>query len=113
MAKDTKIIGLTEQVILHSDGKKKKIIARIDTGATISSIDARLAAELSLGPVMQTKLVKSAHGNKLRPVVEARITIGKKTIKEKFTIADRDHMKYKALIGQNILKKGFLIDPSK
>ena len=62
---------------------------------------------------MQTKLVKSAHGNKLRPVVEAKITIAGKTVKDKFTIADRDHMKYKALIGQNILKKGFLINPNK
>ena len=27
------------------------------------------------------------------------------------TVADRSHMKYKMLIGQNVLKKGFIIDP--
>ena len=111
--KDKTIIGLTEEIIMKGPTKKRKMIARIDSGATISSVDARLAAELGLGPVVQTKLVKSAHGNKLRPVVEARINIAGKNLKAKFTIADRDHMKYKALIGQNILKKGFLIDPNK
>ncbi len=34
-------------------------------------------------------------------------------MKVHFSIADRAHMKYKVLIGKNILKKGFLIDPSK
>jgi hypothetical protein len=28
-------------------------------------------------------------------------------------VADRSHLKYKILIGQNILKKGFIIDPQK
>lgn len=88
-------------------------MARIDTGATKSSVDARLAAELALGPVIKTKLVKSAAGNKLRPVIKASIRISGKSLKSEFTIADRSHMKYRVLIGQNILKKGFLIDPTK
>lgn len=109
------IVGLTEKVtLISSTGKKKKrVIARIDTGATKSSIDARLAAELSLGPVIKTKLVKSASGSKLRPVIKAKIKIVDKTINSEFTIADRSHMKYRVLVGQNILKSGFLIDPSK
>jgi hypothetical protein len=108
------VIGLLEKVILISPTeRKKRVIARIDTGATKSSIDAKLAAELSLGPIVETKLVKSASGSKLRPVITSTIKIAKKTMKEKFTIADRGHMKYKVLIGQNILKKGFLIDPAK
>ena len=36
-----------------------------------------------------------------------------KEIKTDFTLADRSNMKYSVLIGQNILKQGFLIDPSK
>jgi hypothetical protein len=121
MAKKTKttkrkiIIGLTEKVTLISSTKKKKkrVVARIDTGATKSSVDARLAAELALGPVIRTKLVKSASGSKLRPVIKAKIKIVDKTINSEFTIADRSHMKYRVLVGQNILKSGFLIDPSK
>jgi hypothetical protein len=108
------IIGLTEKVILISPTKKRKrIMARIDTGATKSSVDARLAAELALGPVRKIKLVKSASGSKLRPVIKVSIKLSGKSLKSEFTIADRSHMKYRVLVGQNILKKGFLINPNK
>ena len=111
---EKKTVGLTEKIkITGSKGKSKRMIARIDTGATISSIDSRLASELTLGPVVRTKLVKSAHGKTVRPVIIAEITIAGKNIKARFTIADRSHMKYRVLVGQNILKKGFIIDPSK
>ena len=106
------VIGLTEKVYVHS-GSKKAVTAKIDTGATKSSIDTNLAAKLKLGPVIKSKLVKSAHGSKLRPIIEATIEIAGKIIKSEFTLADRAHMKYRILIGQNILKHGFLIDPSK
>ena len=107
------IVGLTEFVKINGKTKGKRIKARIDTGATKSSIDVNLAAKLHLGPIIKNKMVKSAHGSKLRPVIEVEIEIAKKKIKAEFTLADRDHMKYKVLIGQNILKKDFLIDASK
>ena len=111
------IVGLVENITLNgingNTNTKKKIIARIDTGAVKSSIDARLAAELQLGPIIKRKLVTSAHGRTLRPVMEAEVRIVRRKIKSEFTIADRNHMKYKILIGQNILKKNFLIDPMK
>jgi hypothetical protein len=107
------IIGLTENVIVIGENKvKKRLKAKIDTGATLSSIDSKLAGELKLGPIIKTKLVKSAHGHSLRPLVKASIRIANKRFKYKFTIADRSHMKYKLLIGQNILKNKFLIDPA-
>jgi len=109
------VIGLTEKVtLIGPTNKKKRVIARIDTGATKSSVDAKLAAELSLGPIIKTKLVKSASGSKLRPVIKAEIKLADKTIKSEFTIADRGHMKYRVLVGQNILKEAkLLIDPNK
>ena len=107
------IIGLTENVSVYCNPDRKGIIAKIDTGATKSSIDTNLAAELKLGPVIKSKLVKSAHGSKLRPIIEATIELAGRKIKSEFTLADRTHMKYRILIGQNILKDGFLIDPTK
>ena len=107
------IIGLIEKVTIIGKGKKKTLMAKVDTGATKSSMDSRLAANMQLGPVIKTKLVKSAHGNKLRPVIEAKIKVKDKEIKSEFTLADRLHMKYQVLIGQNTLKHGFLIDPYK
>jgi len=107
------VIGLAENVSVHHPKGNKSVIAKIDTGATKSSIDTNLAAGLRLGPVIKSKLVKSAHGSKLRPIIEATIELAGKKIKSEFTLADRAHMKYRILIGQNILKDGFLIDPTK
>ena len=107
------VIGLTEKVLVHNSTSKKAVKAKIDTGATKSSIDTNLAAKLRLGPVIKSKLIKSAHGSKLRPIIEATIELADKVIKSEFTLADRAHMKYSILIGQNILKHGYLIDPSK
>ncbi len=107
------VIGLVERVSIKFNGGKRGVIAKIDTGATKSSIDTGLASELKLGPVIKSKIVKSAHGSKLRPIIEATIELAGKKIKSEFTLADRAHMKYSILIGQNILKNGFLIDPNK
>lgn len=110
---DKIVIGLAERVNVHHPKGNKNVISKIDTGATKSSIDTNLAAELRLGPVIKSKLIKSAHGSKLRPIIEATIELAGKKIKSEFTLADRAHMKYRILIGQNILKDGFLIDPTK
>ena len=112
--KNRPFIGLIEDITLTgNNNKKRKLKARIDTEAEKSSIDARLAAELNLGPIIKRKLISSAHGHTVRPIMEAKILLSKKIIKSEFTIADRSHMKYKVLVGQNILKKGYLIDPMK
>lgn len=110
---DKNIIGLVEKVKILAEDKEIEILARIDTGATKSSIDLRLAEKLKLGPIVGTKIVKSAHGVSTRPLVEVNLIIENKKIKDQFSIADRSHMKYQVLIGQNVLKHGFLIDPSK
>lgn len=76
-------------------------------------MDINLASELNLGPIIKSKMIKSAHGNRLRPIIEAELKIAGKKIKSEFTLADRTHMKYGMLIGVNILKHDFLVDPSK
>jgi len=108
------VIGLSEEVIIFGPkNKKKKVMARIDTGATKSSIDIQLAADLALGPILKAALIRSASGTGLRPVVESRIEFADKDITAEFSLADRSHMKFPVLIGQNILKEGFLVDPAK
>lgn len=109
------IIGLLESVIIKGPkGESREVMARIDTGATKSSLDMKLVAELHIGPVIKTKMVKSAAGSTLRPVIVTKIQIAGKEMEAEFTLADRSHMKYKALIGQNILvHNGFLIDPTR
>ncbi|MBN2458371.1 ATP-dependent zinc protease [Candidatus Woesearchaeota archaeon] len=110
------IIGLTEKVTLFSNDlkKKKRVNARVDTGAESNSLDTRLAAKLLLGPVIKTTIVKSANGNSTRPVIKADIMIADKMLGGVFTLADRSKMRFKMLIGREILKKGgFLIDPKR
>jgi hypothetical protein len=106
------ILGLDEEITLINTNSEKKILARIDSGANKSSIDVSLAAEMHLGPVIDSKVIKNASGSELRPVIKAKVRIHNKEVETQFTITDRSHMKYKMLIGQNILKDGFLIDCS-
>ncbi|MBS3131083.1 ATP-dependent zinc protease [Candidatus Woesearchaeota archaeon] len=114
MASKRIIVGLSEKVrIFSGNGKKKLFRSKIDTGASKSSLDLALADEMGLGPIIKSKIIKSAHGTKLRPVIEAEIEIAGKRLKSEFTLADRTHMKYRVLIGVNVLKHGFLVDPSR
>ena len=108
------IIGLVEPITLFGvGGRRLTTYAKVDTGATKSSIDSRLAAELRLGPVLKSKMVKSASGTRVRPVIKVGVILKGKEFATQFTIADRQDMKYKVLIGLNILKNHFIIDPKK
>lgn len=106
------ILGLTEEVFLKRDHCQSKLTARIDSGATSSSIDQSLVDQFSLGQVLHSRIVKSASGIKERPIIKVKIKIAGKIIESEFNVADRSHMTYPLLIGQNILKQGkFIIDP--
>ena len=112
--KGRSILGLTEKVIVVGRKKQEEILARIDTGATSSSIDMHLAATLELGPITSLKTIRSASGVGKRALVKTRVKIAGQTLEGDFSIADRSHMSYRVLIGQNILRSGkFLIDPIK
>ncbi|MFT4261295.1 MAG: RimK/LysX family protein [Candidatus Woesearchaeota archaeon] len=110
--KDKVILKAVEKITIKNlkEDKKETVLARIDTGASKSSIGLTLAAELHLGPIKSYSKVKNANGITTRPIVEAIIEIGGKKIKEKFTIANRVNMQYKVLVGRNVLKNGFLVD---
>lgn len=106
-------IGLVEKVTVHGENDSRTVKARIDTGATYSSIDTHLAAELRLGPIEEVKIIKSANGKRVRPAIETTLTLADKDCKGVFTLADRSHMKFEVLIGRDVLKQGFIIDPNK
>ena len=114
-----KALGLIETIYIKgefSNGKKRelKIKAKVDTGASKSSISKSLVKKLNLGPVKKTTTVKSALGREERNVIKIPIKLKGKRLKAFFSIADRRHMSYDVLLGQNILKLGkFLVDPLK
>ncbi len=109
---DKIVVGLIENIKIVGDGEEE-VLAKVDSGAKRSSIDIRLASRLKLGPLIKTRIFRSAVGKEIRAVVKAKIKIKNRIINATFSLSDRKKMKYPVLIGQNILKMGFLIDPSK
>ncbi len=107
-----KIIGLVENVKVLGRNGGKIVKARVDTGATKSSIDEELADELGLGPAVKTTRIRSATGREKRRVIRATVVVSDEFLSGFFSVTKREIMNYKLLIGRNILRKGkFLIDP--
>ncbi len=103
-------IGLIEDITLENGTTYK---AKIDTGADSSSIDEAILEKLGKKEFSKHKIVKSALGKHKRATVILDVEFKGKMFRERFSISDRTHLKYKILIGKDILKKeGFLIDPN-
>ena len=111
--KDRFIVGFVEPVMILGKEKQQRLLARVDSGATSSSIDKKVAEDLDLGPVIGQKLIKNANGQSRRDVIKVRLQIGDEEYEEDFTLADRSRMNFPVLLGRNILEQNFLIDPKK
>ena len=112
--REKKVLGLIEKIKII--GEESRIVtARIDTGARWSSIDLGLASQLKLGPIHKIKHIVSAssNGKTMRPLIKAKIKLKGRVMRSSFSLVDRSHMRYKVLIGVNVLKRGFIIDPQK
>ena len=121
------VIGAVENVILMP--WKISLPARIDTGATTTSLDAREmsirddAVEFRLPesyggrqmqlPVKKWKQVRSSGAEQRRPVVELDVCIGDRLIRIEANLTDRSRVQYPLLIGRDVLEKGFLVDVRK
>jgi len=108
---------------------KIKLPARIDTGATCSSLDARdiridggmvefrlpekYGGTLLRLPVKGQRSVRSADGRMRRALVDIEICIGTKRILTAVNLTDRSKMEYPLLIGRNVLTNDFIVDVSK
>jgi hypothetical protein len=120
-------VGVVEEILLLPWGVR--LPARVDTGATTSSLDARDmdlrgdTVEFSLPakyggqriclPVVDWKFIRSAESREKRPVVEMEICMGPKKIRARVNLNDRSRMKYPVIVGRNILKHDFVVDPLK
>lgn len=106
---ERQVIGLTEKIKI----KEKTVTAKIDTGAASSSINKKLVEHLKPEQI-KYKRIKSALGTQRRPVIELEFELNGKIYNDKFTLSDRSNLRYKVLIGKNILKKEkFMVDPLK
>ncbi|WP_433623845.1 ATP-grasp domain-containing protein [Halomicrococcus sp. NG-SE-24] len=100
------VIGYTEQVLVSGTSGSETVTAKADTGATRSSIDTKLAAEIGAGPIKSMTRVKSGSrkSSKSRPVVDVVIGVGGNRHTVTASIEDRGHMDYPVLLGRDILE---------
>ena len=120
-------LSRVEEVILLPWGIK--LLARIDTGATVTSIDARglkideNMAEFRLPeeyggallnlPIAGWRHVRSSKGREKRPVVEIDLCIASIKLRIMANLNDRSMVKYPIILGRNALKDHFIVDVNK
>ena len=131
------IIGWREWIALPELGIKF-IKAKIDTGARSSSLHA-FDIELfeqegqqwarfkvnpvqrrekwvidSMAPVIDMRSVRSSSGqSQVRPVVKTAVRLLGQTFDIELTLADRNQMGFRMLLGREAFRRRYLIDPGK
>lgn len=100
------VVGYVEEVVVSGTRATKTIYAKADTGATRTSIDSELAAELGTGPIKDIVKVKSGSlkSGKSRPVVDLVVGVGGTQHTVTASVEDRSHMNYDVLLGRDILE---------
>lgn len=100
------VIGFTERVVVSGAKGTKTVIGKADTGASRTSIDLRLAADIGAGPIHTVSRVRSGshRDSKSRPVVDLVLGIGGTQHTVEANIEDRGHMNYSLLLGRDVLK---------
>jgi len=120
-------VGVIEDIVLRPWGIS--FPARIDTGADLSSLDARdivvrdNIADFKLGkrwgsrrlqlPVVDWRHIQTSMGVEKRPVVAISICMGSKLLRTPVTLKDRSAMMYPFLVGRSALSGTFLVDTSR
>ncbi|MBL1416567.1 MAG: ATP-dependent zinc protease [Moritella sp.] len=129
---DKLIIGSEELILLSNLQEKYK--ARIDTGATTSSLNATDIVEFERdgikwvrfnfsqainnetqiieAKVARTILIRQANNSEptRRPIIELPVQLGDMKMLTEFTLADRSHMTFPVLLGRTFLKDIVMVD---
>ena len=100
------VIGYIEEVVVSGTRGSQNVLAKSDTGATRTSIDAQLAAEIGTGPIKDIVRVRSGSvkSGKARPVVDVVVGVGGTQHTVTASVEDRGHMDYPLLLGRDILE---------
>ncbi len=110
------VIGPIEYVKVIGHHGEARVKGKIDTGASRTSVDVWLAANIGLGPTVDVAKVKSAFLDSVRtrPIVRGIVEVAGVRLTLPVSVSDRSDMRYPVLIGMDVLKSGrFLIDPTK
>lgn len=109
-----KTVNVWETVkVVNGADEKVDLLAKIDTGAWRTSIDKQTAINLGLlrkSNILWEKTVKSSIGKEIRPIIALRFYLAGRKIKTLASIANREGLKSKLIIGRQDLGS-FLINP--
>ncbi|WP_019991634.1 RimK family alpha-L-glutamate ligase [Natronorubrum tibetense] len=105
METESAIIGYTEEIVLSGTSGSKSVLAKSDTGATRTSIDTSLAADIGAGPIKSITRIRSGSSKtaKSRPVVDVVVGVGGNQHTVTASVEDRSHMDYPVILGRDIL----------
>jgi len=105
-AEETAVVGYTEEVLVSGTSGTERVVAKSDTGASRTSIDTRLAAEIGAGPIKSMTKVRSGSvkSGKARPVVDIVVGLAGDRHTVAASLEDRGHMDYQLLLGRDILQ---------
>jgi alpha-L-glutamate ligase-like protein len=110
---EKKVLGVIEPVRVIGPNNSKTVDAKLDTGAFRTSVDKQLIEELNIPITHDRKVfIRSASGQKYRPLINITFEISGKKIITDASIVDRSHLTYPIIIGRKDLKN-FLIDPER
>ncbi|MFB6253333.1 MAG: RimK family alpha-L-glutamate ligase [Halobacteriaceae archaeon] len=103
--KEQRTVGYTEEVLVSGTSGTERVVAKADTGASRTSIDTKLAAEIGAGPIKDMTKVKSGSmkKGKARPVVDIVVGIAGEQHTVSASLEDRSHMQYSIILGRDIL----------
>jgi len=98
------VVGFTERVAVAGADGVETTTAKADTGATRTSVDAALAAEIGAGPVVGTVDVKSGSGGtRRRTLVELEVRLDGTWRTVEASVEDRGHLSQDVLLGRDLL----------
>jgi ribosomal protein S6--L-glutamate ligase len=130
------LLGLAEWVALPDLGLPA-IRAKVDTGAKTSALGARDIERFAgpdgpmvrftvhpvpgrpdiavpcTAPLVDRRAVASSNGGRqVRPVIQTTLALGGRAWPIEVTLANREGLSYRMLLGRQALPKGTLVDPS-
>jgi RimK family alpha-L-glutamate ligase len=100
------VVGYIEEVVVSGTRGSETVMAKSDTGATRTSVDSQLAADIGTGPIKDIVKVRSGSvkSGRSRPVVDVVVGVGGTQHTVTASVEDRGHMSYPVLLGRDILR---------
>jgi len=103
---DDTVLGYTNEVRVTGTDGAATVVAKADTGAKRTSVDAALAGEVGLGPIRGTTAVRTGSGNgsETRPLVDVDLKVGPEWETVTASVADRSGMRFPMILGRDVLE---------